>query len=148
MRFTFDMILEKSLADVWKSFDNPANLKKWQPTLTSFEPVSGTPGQVGAVSRLTYEEGGRTVVLMETITVRQHPDLFAGTYESGMGTNHIRNSFNEVSPGRTRWLVESEFSCRGFMRLMTPFMKPMLANRLRTDIGRFKNKLEAGELSS
>ena len=147
MKLSFDLTLEKSRADVWKSFDNPDNLKKWQPTLVSFEPVSGTPGQPGAVSRLTYEEGGRTIILTETITERRHPDLFAGTYESSMGTNIIRNSFTEISPGRTRWMVESEFTCHGFLKLLAPFMKGMLARRVKADVGRFKTKLEAGELS-
>jgi len=148
MKLVFDLILERSLADVWKSFDNPENMKIWQPTLVSFEPVSGTPGQVGAVSRLTYEEGGRTIVLTETITVRRHPDLFAGTYESGMGTNLIENSFQEISPGRTRWMVSSEFRFKGLLRVMAPFMKGMLSKRVKTDVERFKTKLEAGELAS
>ena len=33
-------------------FDNPATMKELQPSLISFEPISGTPGQLGAKSRL------------------------------------------------------------------------------------------------
>jgi uncharacterized protein YndB with AHSA1/START domain len=57
MNFTFEYLLERDRATVWKAFDNPDNLRKWQPALDSFEPVSGTPGQPGAVSRLTYRRG-------------------------------------------------------------------------------------------
>jgi len=70
MKFQYEAVINRSRDEVWKLFDNPDNMKKWQPTLKKFEPQSGKPGQVGAVSKLTYEENGRAIVLIETISRR------------------------------------------------------------------------------
>jgi uncharacterized protein YndB with AHSA1/START domain len=53
-RFTSELQTARPVEMVWKAFDHPDNLHRWQPTLVSFTPVSGTPGRPSAVSRLTY----------------------------------------------------------------------------------------------
>ena len=146
MHLSFEFVLERNRAAVWKAFDNPDNMKKWQPTLVSFEPVSGTPGQPGAVSRLTYREGKRTMVLTETITLRREPEEFAGTYDSGMAVNAIHNRFEAAGPDQTRWIMTADFQFRGFWRLLGPLFKGPIRKRTIQDLSRFKQKLEAGEL--
>ena len=74
MKLTIETELNRSRTAVWRAFDNPENVKKWQPTLQSFAAQSGTPGQPGAVSKLTYQENGREVVLIETIISRSEPE--------------------------------------------------------------------------
>ena len=68
MRFNIDLLINKPRAAVWKAFDNPETMKKWQKTLISFEPVSGIPGQPGTVSKLTYKEDEREFALTETVS--------------------------------------------------------------------------------
>src|SRR5262245_45077749 len=116
MRMSVELILNRSRDEVWRAFDNAANMTKWQPTLKSFEPQSGTPGQVGAVSKLTYDENGRQVVLTETVTLRRQPEVLAGTYDSGMAVNTIHNAFTELTPATTKWVMDCEFRFRGFFR--------------------------------
>ena len=70
MKFKLEIPIGKPRDEVWKAFDNIENMKKWQPSLISFEPISGTPGQPGAISKLTYEENGREFSLIEKITHR------------------------------------------------------------------------------
>lgn len=142
--FTIDLAAPRDL--VWRAFDNPSNLLKWQPSLVSFEPVSGSPGQVGAVSQLTYRESGREIVLVETITVRREPVEFGGTYESGHGVTLLSNRFVETAADQTRWNVETQAQLRGMAKFMGPMLKGMIENRVRTDCQRFKSLLESGEL--
>jgi carbon monoxide dehydrogenase subunit G len=146
MHFSFELPLERSREAAWKAFDNPDSMKKWQPTLESFERVSGVPGQPGAVSRLTYREGRHTMVLTETITLRREPDEFAGTYDSGMAVNAIHNRFEEAGPNRTRWIVTADFKFRGIWRLLGFVFGGAIRKRTLADLNRFKQKLEAGEL--
>lgn len=98
MKFQAEVLINRSREDVWKIFDDPDSMKKWQPTLEKFEHVSGERGQPGAVSRLTYKENGRDIVLMESIAVRKQPDFVSGSYSSSMGTNHLENHFEAVGP--------------------------------------------------
>ncbi len=144
MRFTTELVLERSIAQVWQAFDSPEQMQAWQPTLESFEAVTGTPGQPGAVSRLTYLEGKRTMVLVETITERREPELFAGTYDSGMALNRMTNRFSALDADRTHWKIECEFVFRGFWRLLAPFFRAPIERRTRADVERFKEWLEAG----
>ena len=146
MHFEFAYQLGRSRDAVWRAFDNPENLKRWQPTLESFEPVSGTPGQAGAVSRLRYREGKRAVVLSETITLRREPEEFAGTYDSGMGENTVHNRFEVMGPETTLWVVHTDFRFRGIWRWLSPLFKGAIEKRLREDLGRFKDRLESGLL--
>jgi hypothetical protein len=90
MKFDFNLELVAPRDHVWRAFDNPANLYKWQPGLVSFEAVSGSPGQVGAVSRLVYREGAHQIELVETITVRRELEEFCGTYDSDHGLNVLQ----------------------------------------------------------
>ena|SRR5688572_31175587 len=90
-------------------FDDPKNLKRWQPTLRSFERIDGTPGLVGARSKLTYRKGERDMVMTETITVRDLPERFVGEYTMDGVWNIVDCRFTAVDADQTRWNAEVEF---------------------------------------
>ena len=137
MKFTNERIIQASREAVWQAFDNTENLKKWQPTLQQFEHQSGQPGQPGAVSRLVYDENGRTVILIETITERNMPDSFSGTYDNSTVFNAITNHFEVLDDNRTKWIMETECRFKGLFRLMAPFVKGSLKKRNDEDMDRF-----------
>lgn len=146
LQFTTEVVLERPIHEVWRAFDSTENMKRWQPTLESFVHVSGTPGQPGAVSRLTYLEGKRTVVLTETVSERREPEYFAGSYDSGMACNRIANHFVAIDGNRTQWKMECEFVFRGVWKLLTPLFRGAIEQRTRQDVERFKECLESGKL--
>lgn len=146
LHFTSELVLERPIATVWRAFDSPENLKRWQPTLESFEPVSGTPGQPGAVSRLVYREGKREVVMTEHVTERREPEHFAGYYDTGMARNDIVNRFTAIDANRTQWKLECEFHFRGVWRFLAPLFRGAIERRTCADTQRFKECLERGEL--
>jgi hypothetical protein len=121
MKYSCELEIKLPRARVIELFDNPDNLSKWQPGLLRFEPLSGTPGQPHAKSKLTYRQGKGEFVLIETITVRDLPEEFSGTYESKLGTSTVRNRFVE-SGTSTRWLLDTEFQGVGIMKLLAPLM--------------------------
>jgi uncharacterized protein YndB with AHSA1/START domain len=144
MKFKLEIPINKSRAEVWKAFDNVENMKKWQPTLVSFEPVSGTPGQVGAVSKLTYEEGKREFALIEKITHREGPNRFDGVYENNFADNVIKNTFVEQGKDQTLWVMETEFKFKTLlMKIMGPLMKKNFVTRTQKDMERFKEMAES-----
>jgi len=99
-------------------FDDAENLPKWQTGLQSFEHLSGEPGQPGARSKLVFQHGKHRIELIETITRRDLPDTFDGTYEWSGGSNTLQNRFIELGPDRTRWESTCSYRLRGMMRLM------------------------------
>ena len=143
MKFTVESTLKRPRSVVWKAFDDPANMSKWQPGLKSFEHVSGEAGKPGAVSKLTYIENGREIVLMETVTRRVEPEAMDGTYTGAGVVNHIKNTFIDVSPNETKWVIEVEFLFGSFMmRLLGPLMKGAFVKRTQADLQRFKTLVE------
>ena len=118
-------------------FDNPDNMPKWQPSLQSFKHLSGDPGQPGATSELIYKMGKRDIVMIETITERNLPQNFAGTYETKGVWNQVANHFAEQA-GKTTWTMNTVFKCSGFLRVMAFFMPGMFKKQTTADMLRFK----------
>jgi len=144
MKFTVELPIKKSLAEVWKAFDNAENIKKWQPTLVKFEPVSGTPGQPGAVSKLTYAEGKREFTLIEKITFRDEPRQFDGVYENDFADNTIKNMFVVTSKNETLWKMETEFKFKTLlMKMVGPLMKKSFVTRTQKEMEGFKKLVES-----
>ena len=147
MKLTHELTIARSRDAVWNAFDNPDNLRKWQPTLRAFEHQGGTRGQPGAISVLTYEENGKPIVMTETVTVRREPEEFAGTYDNAMAINIIRNTFTALDAGRTRWAMESEFLFKTFLyRVLAPLIRGLVDRRIKTDMERFKQLMENGAI--
>ena len=144
MKFRLELPINKPRAEVWKTFDNVENMKKWHPSLISFEPVSGTPGQPGAISKLTYNEGGREFALIENITYRDEPSAFDGVYENKFANNIVRNKFIEQGKEQTLWVMENEFVFKTLlMKIMGPIMKKNFVTRTQRDMERFKELAES-----
>ena len=143
MKFRLELPINKPRAEVWKAFEDPENLKKWQPSLVKLEPLSGTPGQPGAISRLTYSEDGREFALTETLTRRDEPERLDSVYENKFAKNTIRNTFLEQGEKETLWELENEFRFKTlFMRLFGPIMKKNFVIRTQRDMQRFKEIVE------
>ena len=144
MKIKSERVIEASREAVWQAFDNPDNMKKGQPTLQQMEHQHGNRGQPGAVSKLIYDENGRTVTLIETITERNMPDSFSGTYDNSAVFNIITNRFEAVGSHRTKWIMETEARFKGLFRLMAPFMKSSIRKRNDADMDRFVALVEQG----
>ena len=138
MKLKTEVIIDADRDTVWRLFDNPDNLSKWQPTLKSFTHKAGNPGQSDSVSELVYDEKGREVVMTETITARREPDFLAGTYESKWGSAVVVNHFENTGDGQTRWVGYWNHRFRGVMKILSLFMAGSIRKRSQDDMQRFK----------
>ena len=122
MKYTVEIEINLPREKVIELFDSTENMKKWQCDLVSFTHKSGEPGQVGAISELVYQMGKRRIDVVETITKRDLPDEFFGTYEAKGVWNEIKNYFSNKDENTTIWKLESEFVGKGFMKIMMALM--------------------------
>ena len=122
MKYKVEVEINQPVNKVIVLFDNPDNLKKWMEGLQSFETISGTPGQEGAKSKLHFKMGKREIDMIETITKRNLPEEFNGTYEAKGVFNIVKNSFIPIDANKTKYVSEQEFQFRGFMKLMGAVM--------------------------
>jgi uncharacterized protein YndB with AHSA1/START domain len=138
MKFRHEIVIDADPQTVWATFDNPENMKSWQPTLESFTRKSGEDGQPGAVAELVYDENGRKVTLVETITERREPHFMASTYESEAGNALIVNHFEDAGDGRTRWTMYGNQTFSGIFRLLGLFVAGSIRKRNETMMNNFK----------
>ncbi|HUE99199.1 MAG TPA: SRPBCC family protein [Anaerolineales bacterium] len=144
MKFTLELRINKSRAEVWKAFDTPENMKKWQPSLILIESVSGMSGQPDAVSKLTYKENEREFSLVEKITHREELTRLESLYENNFADNTVKNTFIEKSNEQTLWVVETKFKFKTLaMRILGPLMKKKFIARTQKDMERFKEMAES-----
>lgn len=146
MKYTNEIEINKPVEEVIRLFDNADNLSKWMEGLQSFEHISGTPGQPGAKSKLRFKVGKREMELIETVTVRNLPKEFTGTYEAANGKgalNIVRNEFVKLSPTKTKYISESEFQFKGLMAIMAALMKGAFKKQSLKYITNFKNFAES-----
>jgi len=143
MKFKLEVPINKPRAEVWRAFDNPENMKVWQPSLVRFETISGKQGQPGAVSRLTYTENSREFSLIEKVTGRDELNRLEGIYENEFADNSISNIFIEQGSDQTLWVMETEYTFKTLiMKIMGTLMKKNLVARTERDMQRFKEMVE------
>jgi len=144
MKFKLETIINKPRADVWKAFDNIENLQKWQPTLTTHELLSGTPGQPGALTKLTYEEAGREFSLVEKIIRHAEPNELTSVFESVYADNVVENKFIQQDPDQTLWVTETEYTFKTLvMKIMGNILKKNYIKRTQREMERFKEMVES-----
>ena len=125
-------------------FDDPTNMAKWQKGLQYFEHISGEPGQPGAQSKLGFDMNGRSLEMIETISVRNLPDEFSGTYETNGVKNWISNRFY-AEGDKTRWVTENEFQFSGVMAIMSLFISSAFRKQTLEHMNNFKRFAETGQ---
>ena len=145
MKYTTEVIIESPREEVIRKLDNVENMKHWQRGLVAAEHISGTPGEVGAKMKLNYKIGKREMELVETITKRNFPGEFHGTYDAKGMHNIQENYFEETSEGHTKWVSKSEFISSSFMlRLMMFLMPGAFKKQSKQYMVDFKNFVEKG----
>jgi uncharacterized membrane protein len=122
MKYTSEIEINSPIDKVIQLFDNTDNMDKWMKGLQSFEHISGKPGEVGSKSRLKFKMGKREIEMIETITVRNLPDEFSGTYEAKGVFNIVKNKFAALPGNRTKYVSEQEFQFSGFMKIIALLM--------------------------
>jgi uncharacterized membrane protein len=143
MKFTAEIEIYKPIDKVIELFDNADNMSKWMHGLQSFEHISGTPGQPGAKSKLKFVIGKREIEMIETITVRNLPDEFTGTYETKGVFNIVKNKFVKLSDDKTAYITENEFQFNGFMKIIAFFMPRAFEKQSMNFLYNFKKFVES-----
>lgn len=142
MKYTSEIEINSPIDKVIELFDNPDNMDKWMKGLQSFEPISGKPGQVGAKSRLKFKMGKREIEMIETITVRNLPDEFSGTYDAKGVFNIVKNRFISLPDNRTKYISEQEFQFSGFMKIIGFLMPSAFKKQSMKYLNDFKTFVE------
>lgn len=147
MKFTCSVIVNQPIDKVAKLFADPANLKEYQEGFVSKTLVSGVEGQAGAVSKMYYQTGKRSMEIEETILSNDLPASFTGSYHHKHMDNFMKSSFTALSEDQTRYEAEIEYTAfRGFVPKAMGFLFPgIFKKQVQKWLDNFKVFAENGE---
>ena len=126
-----------------ETFLNIDALQNWQPSLVNFELMQeGDPNKVGAKMKQTHNMNGRVVEMVQTITKMDPPEFFSATYEADKVWNLIDNQFIALDDTTTRWVVDNEFKCGGFIAVLAFLFPGMFKKQTQQFMSYFKDYVE------
>jgi hypothetical protein len=143
MKYRLEILINKSRAEVWNLFCDYEKISLWQPSIIKIEPVSGTTGQIGAISKWIYKASDREYFLTETILSREESTHFENVFRNEFAENSVNNIFTEQGMDQTLWATETKYKFKTLlMIILGPFMKNRYKVRSKRDMERFKELVE------
>ncbi len=134
MKYTVSIEIALPLEKVAQLLADPAHIPKWLRGVVLHEPLSGTHGQVGTVSRVVMQMGEQKFEGTETITRREPVDLhvipkgsvvhFEREIVSKGMWNAARERLIEASSDTTLWVSESEYRFSGLLMRLVGLVMP------------------------
>ncbi|RMG27668.1 MAG: SRPBCC family protein [Bacteroidetes bacterium] len=110
MKFKGSIDIDKPQAQVAALFADPQNLGEYQDGFQKKVLLSGQMGQDGAVSKMYYSDGKRSMELTETITANRLPDSFEASYHHKHMDNTMKCRFIPLGETKTRYEYEFEYT--------------------------------------
>jgi uncharacterized membrane protein len=138
MKHTSEVTIDLPRQRVIELLGDRDNLAQWQTGLRSYELLIGEEGQVGARARLVRDMMGRRIEMIETVISRDLPDAFTSTYETKGVLNRVQNRFYEITPEKTRWVMESELTISGGMAILGGVIRGAIEKQTVDQMRRFK----------
>ena len=142
MRYTISNVINRPLAEVIETFKDTEGAKQWMQGLQRIEPLSGTPGEVGAKTNFHFLFRKREMVIEETILEQNFPKQIKFAYRSSMGYNEVEMVFEEESEHSTRQINHSYFELKGFMKWISFLTKGMYKKQSLTYLNAFRDYCE------
>ena len=141
MKFTFTAEINAPIEKAFELFVNKSNLKEWQKELISYELISGSPGEVGAVTKQKY----KSVTIIETIIAKNAPYELKGFYDhqarsKTVMTHNTSNRFSRLGDNKVLFEMEmQDVKFVGFLpKLMSKLMGRMFEKYHQNEVDQFK----------
>ena len=143
LKFPCTVEIARPIESVASLFLDASRRVRWQDGYLRSELISGTPGEVGARSRLFFSKP-RGMELVETIVLKNLPHEITGTYEHRHMGNTMRSRFTAIDENRTRFDAGIHYTqFNGIMtKLMAKFFPGMFRRQVQEWLDRFKELAE------
>ena len=144
MKFSGTIEVNRSIELVTGLFADPRYLKEYQEGFQKKELVSGEAGKDGAVSKMYYAMGKRSMELTETITANRLPATFEASYHHKHMDNTLKCTFTALDGNRTRYHSEVEYTRINWLmpKLIALLFPGMYRKQAEKWLHNFKNFVE------
>ena len=142
MNYTLSNTINRPMAEVMQKFKDPEGVKHWMEGLTRIEHLSGTPGEVGAISDFYFLHKNKEMKITETILEQDLPRQIKFGYQSGMGYNEVELRFEELDAHTVKQTSNSYFEMRGLMKVFGFLMQGLFKKQSMKYMDAFKAYVE------
>ena len=142
MNFTVSNTINASLEVVAAKFLEPEGAKHWMEGLQKIDPISGTPGEVGAKTDFYFLFRGKEMKISEVILEQNMPHQIKFGYTSGMGYNEVEMKFEKLSDSSVKQINNSYFEMKGAKAIMGFLFKGMFKKQSMKYLDAFKAYVE------
>lgn len=138
MKYTVSNTINQPLSVIAEKFNDKEGAKEWMEGLHTIEPVSEIQGKKGSTCYFHFTHKGREMKLLETILEENLPHQIKFSYSGDYGYNEVEMIFEEVSENSVRQISNNYFQMKGFMKIMSFFMKGMFKKQSMKYLNSFK----------
>lgn len=143
VEYDSEIIVDKPLAESWAVTQDEEKLSEWLSEFQRTEPVSGTPGTVGAVLDVYFGEEGQEMKIRETITEIIPNQSISMTYESDFMNMDYQMTMTPIN-GKTKINSTTTASGNGiFSKSMMAMMAGSIKKQEDTNLVNLKKTIEA-----
>jgi len=142
MRYTESHIINRPREEVIAKFKDPEGVKHWMEGLQKIEHISGTPGELNAVTDFYFLHKKKEMKITETILEQNLPDQIKFGYVSSMGYNEVEMKFEVIDENSVKQINNSFFDLKGLMKLFGPLMKGLFKKQTLKYMEAFKAYVE------
>lgn len=123
IKYEAQVTVNRPLHETFMLFNDPRQISEWIPEVKKMEIVEAKPGMVGTKIKMTIENEGQKIQMMETITAYEENNRVAFEFEAGgmLKTNDMAFTGDSVST-----TIHANYLCKGsnpFYRSLFSFFK-------------------------
>jgi hypothetical protein len=143
MKYQGEITIAAEPEFVWKIFDDPESTRIWQPYLKTYKQLSGTAGEVGSVYELVFDNNGRDIKAIATLTEKREYEVMASRIDSESSLATVVNRFEPIDNNQTRWIFSVEYRFKGLYRFVAFFLRKSMRTRGANEMRNFKQLVES-----
>ncbi len=137
-----EIMVDKPVAESWAVIQDEEKMGDWLIGYQKSEPVSGTPGTVGAVSDIHFDNNGEQMVIRETITEIVPNESISMTFTSDFMDMDYKLTMTPVD-GKTKINSYSTASGNGvFSKSIMALLAGTISGQEETNLANLKKTIE------
>ena len=115
MKIVSEVTINCPLAKLKVLVADPGNNKHWMEDLTTYEPLSGKPGQPGSTARLVFGSGRSEMEFTLTTQKASTLNELRATLENPRMTIGSVSYLTAITPKQTKYRFEQNFAFKGLV---------------------------------
>ena len=140
--YSAEVVVNKPIEEVFKTFNNSENIKNWIPEIKSFNVVSENPGKTGSIYKIVIDANGEEITMTEKVLAfvpNEKVTLFFDAENMLKRDDYVFTSKEGVSTITLNSSCQSESY---IMACMFPYFKGTFRDQDQSYLNNFKAYIE------